>query len=130
MMRYASRTSFVLRTALAVGLTLAGAARAEESTADLVRRGFTAAATQYGGLLSQVQSKPGFPRTVENGAVKLVGPHDWTSGFFPGSLWYLFEATGDAKWRAAAIDYTARTAPVKFDKTQHDLGFMLGAGYG
>ena len=103
---------------------------ANESTAALVKRGIGAAATQYATLLPKVQGKEGFPRTVENGDVKLVGVRDWTSGFFPGSLWYLFEATGDKKWRAAAQDYTARMAPAKFDKTQHDLGFMLGASYG
>lgn len=122
------------RTLLA-GIALLAAAPAfaqpaNESRAALVKRGIDAAAKQYATLLPKVQGKEGFPRTVENGDVKLVGVRDWTSGFFPGSLWYLFEATGDKKWRAAAQDYTARMAPAKFDKTQHDLGFMLGASYG
>jgi len=121
--------------ALLAGIALLAAAPvlaqpADESTTALVKRGIDAAAKQYATLLPKVQSKEGFPRTVENGDVKLVGVRDWTSGFFPGSLWYLFEATGDKKWRAAAQDYTARMAPAKFDKSQHDLGFMLGASYG
>ena len=121
--------------ALLAGIALLAAApalaqSANESTATLVKRGIDAAAKQYATLLPKVQGKEGFPRTVESGDVKLVGVRDWTSGFFPGSLWYLFEATGDKKWRAAARDYTARMAPAKFDKTQHDLGFMLGASYG
>lgn len=132
-MPYAShaRAPRIAKTFFAgLALAIAAAAQAEESVADLVRRSYQVAATQYAGLLAQTQSKPGFPRTLENGEVKLVGPLDWTSGFVPGSLWYLFEATGEAKWKAAAIDYTARTAPAKFDKSQHDLGFMLGSGYG
>jgi unsaturated chondroitin disaccharide hydrolase len=32
----------------------------------------------------------------------LVSYKDWTSGFFPGSLWYLFELTGDKKFENAA----------------------------
>ncbi|MGH8854533.1 MAG: glycoside hydrolase family 88 protein [Telluria sp.] len=119
--------------ALLLSLSLAGAAHAapsDESTAKLVSRSIAAASTQYGGLLAKVQSKPGFPRTLENGDVKQVEVKDWTSGFFPGSLWYLYEATGNEKWRAAAQDYTARMAPAKFDKSHHDLGFMLGASYG
>lgn len=118
---------------LLAGLLLAGAAfaaPAEESTANLIRRGIDTAARQYTTLLANSQPKPGFPRTLENGQVRMVEVKDWTAGFFPGSLWYLFEATGNAKWRAAARDYTARMAPAKFDKTQHDLGFMLGASYG
>ena len=106
------------------------AAQSPEPVAAMVARDLQAAATQYGGLLERVRARPGFPRTVEHGDVKTVGPLDWTSGFFPGSLWYLYEATGDAKWRSAATRYTAETAPAKFDKTQHDLGFMLGSGYG
>jgi hypothetical protein len=30
----------------------------------------------------------------------------WTSGFFPGTLWYLYNATADAKWRNMAIRWT------------------------
>jgi rhamnogalacturonyl hydrolase YesR len=125
----------VSRTAktFACGVALAAIgtqALAAEPVADLIKRDFQVAAAQYRGLLASVQDKPGFPRTVEGGALVTVGPKDWTSGFFPGSLWYLFEATGDQAFKAAAIRYTADTAPAKFDKSQHDLGFMLGSGYG
>jgi hypothetical protein len=41
----------------------------------------------------------------------MVGPGDRTAGFFPGSPWYLFEATGDATWKTAALRFTAPTAP-------------------
>jgi unsaturated chondroitin disaccharide hydrolase len=139
-MRYPLSSACVVRTTLALAISLAvspafaGAApasdAANEPAAKLVQRGFDAASRQYTGLLAKVQARPGFPRTVENGEVKLVEVKDWTSGFFPGSLWYLYEATGKATWRTAAADYTARMAPAKFDKSQHDLGFMLGASYG
>lgn len=135
MTRYPSAGTAAVR--LIAALALAGAAAGaavganpQETVSQLVQRSFDTAAAQYGGMLDKVQRKPGFPRTVEKGEVVLVGVGDWTAGFFPGSLWYLYEATGDAKWRLAAADYTARTAPAKFDKSQHDLGFMLGAGYG
>lgn len=114
---------------LALSLS-APAAMAAEPMADLIRKDIAVASAQYSLLLEKIKGKPGQPRTVEQGEVKLVGPRDWTVGFFPGSLWYLAEATGDAKWRSAAMQYTAMTAPVKFDKTQHDLGFMLYCGYG
>ena len=41
--------------------------------------------------------KPGKnPRSVNpNGTVRLAGLTDWTTGFFPGSLWYGYELTGD-----------------------------------
>jgi rhamnogalacturonyl hydrolase YesR len=105
-------------------------ASAAESVADLVQRDFQVASFQYAQLLDKLKDKPGFPRTVEGGALKTVGTGDWTSGFFPGALWYLYEGTGEARWRGAATAYTAAMAPAKFDKTQHDVGFMLGSSYG
>lgn len=134
-MVYSPLTGTFAKALQAIGLALpligmAGAAVAEQSTDEFVGATIAAASNRYGALLANVQQKPGFPRTVENKEVRLVDVKDWTAGFFPGSLWYLHEATGEARWRTAAIDYTARTAPAKFDKTQHDLGFMLGAGYG
>ncbi len=106
-------------------LAAAAPARAAEPMADVIRKDFAVAASQYSLLLDKVKDKPGFPRTVVNGEVKMVGVRDWTIGFFPGSLWLLSEATGDAKWRSAAAQYTAASAPAKFDKTNHDVGFML-----
>jgi unsaturated chondroitin disaccharide hydrolase len=114
----------------AAALACAPPLQAADTVDAMIARDIQAAATQYRGMLAKVRSQPGFPRTLAAGEVKLVGPGDWTAGFFPGSLWYLFEATGDAAWRSAAVDYTARTAPARFDKSQHDLGFMLYSGYG
>lgn len=128
-----TRTAARAICSIAMALPFTGVATAatpDQPTAALVRDTFAAAADRYGALLAKVRHQPGFPRTVEKGDVRLVDVKDWTAGFFPGSLWYLYEATGEARWRDAAIDYTARTAPAKFDKSQHDLGFMLGAGYG
>ena len=116
---------------ISVALTgTAAAAPVKESTAHLIQRSTQAVADQYSTLLAAAQGEPGFPRTFNGARVVFVGPNDWTAGFVPGSLWYLYEATGKATWRTAAADYTARMAPAKFDKTQHDLGFMLGSSYG
>jgi rhamnogalacturonyl hydrolase YesR len=124
-----SRTAKTFACGLALA-ALGSQALAAETITDLIKRDFQTAAAQYRTLLAEAQAKPGFPRTVDGAALVTVGPKDWTAGFFPGSLWYLFEATGDQTWKTAAIRYTADTAPAKFDKSQHDLGFMLGAGYG
>jgi unsaturated chondroitin disaccharide hydrolase len=127
--RSARAAKTIYRALILAGVT-AAAAHAAEPVAAMIDRDFRAAGAQYATLLDKLQAQPGFPRTYEQGKLTLVGPRDWTSGFFPGSLWYLYEATGDATWRSAAERYTALTAPAKFDKSQHDLGFMLGAGYG
>ena len=59
-----------------------------------------------------------------------ISPEDWTSGFFPGSLWFLYEYTNDPKWLAAATNYTERLDRIKNFRGHHDVGFMLGCSYG
>src|SRR5688572_28987957 len=39
------------------------------------------------------------PRTLEKGELRLVPAKDWTSGFFPGQLWFLYEMTGKEYWK-------------------------------
>ncbi|MCH5687736.1 hypothetical protein LWM68_27795 [Niabella sp. W65] len=39
------------------------------------------------------------PRTIEQGKLKLVKSGDWTSGFFPGVLWFLYEYSRNAEWK-------------------------------
>jgi unsaturated chondroitin disaccharide hydrolase len=91
---------------------------------------FKFAAEQYDRLLVSVKNDPKIPRTFEGGKVKTVAPKDWTSGFVPGSLWYLYEFTRDPKWRAAAMDYTERLDSIKNYRGSHDVGFMLNCSYG
>jgi len=120
----------ITKTIFCAILLAASAARAAEPIGAVIDRDIQVAAAQYRILLDKAAGKTGFPRSVARGELNMVWPGDWTAGFFPGSLWYLFEATGDAKWKTAALRYTALTAPAKFDKSQHDLGFILGTGYG
>jgi hypothetical protein len=73
------------------------------------------------------------PRTFENGQLKLVASNDWTSGFFPGILWFLYDFTKDQKWKAQAEIYTAKIEKEQYNTGTHDLGFMIycsvGNGY-
>jgi len=89
-----------------------------------------AAAAQYEGMLAAIQGDPGLPRTTAGGKRVMVGPKDWTSGFFPGSLWYLHEATKAPRWREAADAYTRRLDSIRHFTGNHDVGFMLYCSYG
>ena len=64
------------------------------------------------------------------GKLKLGGIYDWTSGFFPGSLWYAYELTGKENLRKEAEYYTNLLYPVRNYKATHDIGFMIGCSYG
>jgi unsaturated chondroitin disaccharide hydrolase len=103
---------------------------AEVPLRDIIRDDLDFAAKQYSRMLEQMNGKTGFPRTVDKGEFKTVKANDWTSGFFAGSLWYLHDATGDAKWRDAAVKYTEALEAMKNNKGTHDLGFVLYCSYG
>ncbi len=70
------------------------------------------------------------PRTLENGELKLVASKDWTSGFFPGELWYLYELTKNEKWKQEAIKFTAPIEQEKFNGKTHDMGFKVYCSFG
>ena len=54
----------------------------------------------------------------------------WTSGHYPGSLWYLYEATGDEFFKERAVAWTEILEPNKSDSSHHDTGFMMYCSYG
>lgn len=70
------------------------------------------------------------PRTFENNKVEFVTIKDWTCGFFSGSLWYLYEITGNEKFKTQAELYTNILNGVQYRKETHDLGFMIYCSYG
>lgn len=92
---------------------------------------FERAASQTKLMLSKVESDPGLPRTLRaDGSVLTVKPEDWTSGFFPGNLWLLHEASQSPEWKEKALAYTRRLESIRHFKGNHDGGFMLGCSYG
>jgi len=88
-------------------------------------------------MLKEVQkaqdpSKPQLvsPRTLEDGKLKLVASRDWTSGFFPGVLWFLYAHTGSNKWQDEARKYTAFIEKEQTNGTTHDMGFKVYCSVG
>lgn len=70
------------------------------------------------------------PRTIENGKLKLVASRDWTSGFFPGVLWFLYQYTGKQEWLTEAKTYTANIEREKTNGGTHDMGFKVYCSFG
>jgi len=70
------------------------------------------------------------PRTEKDGKLLLVASKDWTSGFFPGLLWYLYGFNHQSKWATAARQYTARIEKEKWNATTHDMGFKVYCSFG
>lgn len=62
--------------------------------------------------------------------LRLCSIYDWTSGFFPGSLWYAYELTGNDTIKNWAIKYTNILNPIRYYSGNHDIGFMMNCSYG
>ncbi len=75
-----------------------------------------------GGLVS--------PRTISDGKLKMVAASDWTSGFFPGILWYMYESSGDDYWKKKAASFTTLLENEKWNDKTHDMGFKMYCSYG
>lgn len=76
---------------------------------------------------------PNLPRNILNGKStwNYIGYKDWTSGFWPGTLWYLYEYTKDARWKAKADTFTRELTPLAYQKAiDHDLGFQMYCSFG
>ena len=71
------------------------------------------------------------PRTLtKSGELHLVNSRNWTSGFFPGTLWLLYEMSEDNFWLEQAELYTKMIEKEKFDRGSHDVGFKIYCSFG
>lgn len=64
------------------------------------------------------------------GSLVQVSAADWTSGFFPGELWYLANYKNDATMQTNAKKYTQLLQSQQYTTNTHDLGFMMYCSYG
>ncbi len=71
------------------------------------------------------------PRSINNnGNLITSDSYFWTSGFFPGTLWYLYEYTKDEKIKDMALKMSDRVEIQKYNKDNHDVGFMINCSFG
>jgi unsaturated chondroitin disaccharide hydrolase len=70
------------------------------------------------------------PRTIEDGEIRMVPSRDWTSGFFAGEMWLMYQITKDTMWRNKAMKFTALLEQEKFNGTTHDMGFKMFCSFG
>jgi hypothetical protein len=92
-------------------------------------RVFDRAVEQFALMDSQLDEGE-FPRSLDTlGNLVTSDSKWWCCGFFPGSLWYTYEYSGNEQIKALAEKYTRsiKTKELLFD---HDLGFEVWCSYG
>ncbi len=90
------------------------------------------AVEQYKMMADALDDKPGkLPRSCDDdGRLITCNPDWWVSGFFPGSLWYLYEYSGDDELKKMAEEFTKRVEDQQYTTNNHDVGFMIYCSYG
>lgn len=90
-------------------------------------------AQHYSRQLASYIDTSRIPRTWEEGRLRTVRTPDWTSGFYAGTLWYLYQNYQNDTWLQEARLWSKPLFKEQYNKGTHDLGFMLycplGLGY-
>jgi len=96
----------------------------------VIASSFEQAVVQYRAM-DQALPDTLFPRTTNpDGSLRTNTSAWWTSGFFPGSLWLLYEWTDDPFWKERAVARTRAVEREKLNASDHDIGFKLYCSYG
>ena len=89
------------------------------------------AVEQYQILHSNVPSNR-MPQNFDINAGKMVTSNTkwWCAGFFPGTLWYLYDYSKNTNIQKIAEERLNLMEPEKHFTGNHDLGFMMYCSYG
>ncbi|HEV2438268.1 MAG TPA: Ig-like domain-containing protein [Verrucomicrobiae bacterium] len=110
--------------------TLVINSNAPVTTPELLRL-FQFSGTQLSNTVHLMLNTNTYPRSTQtNGNWNTVNNADWTCGFFPGCLWYLYEQTDDPNFKKWAQQWTAGIAAQQFNTNTDDVGFMINTSFG
>ncbi len=121
---------------MTLGLLLIVAAACSSPKKELysmIDKAFADAVERYVALAdSMLVADPGrLPHSLkEDGSMTSVKPSGWTSGFFPGTLWYMYEYLNDERVKSRAETFTAYLEDQQHNTGTHDIGFMMYCSYG
>lgn len=98
----------------------------------LINENLKFAAEQYTLMAKSLLDKDNLlPRTLnKKGEIVTCKSSWWTSGFFPGSLWYLYEYSKNEEIKHYAEVFTTRVEDQQYTTDNHDVGFMIFCSFG
>ena len=90
------------------------------------------AATQYQYMIKELNNRNLFPKTFNMDTYRLQTSDSewWCSGFYPGTLFYLFEETGKQDLYEEGIRMLGLLDKEQYNVDTHDIGFMMYCSYG
>ncbi|GAA0554336.1 glycoside hydrolase family protein [Chitinophaga japonensis] len=123
-------TSGIMLVCLAWGVQAYGQSAKPELT-KAANHALDRAVKQY-KLMAQHLPDTLLPRSTnpKDGSLVTSGSGWWCSGFYPGTLWYLYEYTKDEALKAEAEKRLALVKKEQHNTGTHDLGFMMYSSFG
>lgn len=116
--------------AIITAAVLLSACTVKDPVIDLADKVFELAKVQY-SLIGSSLEEGEFPRSAKaDGSLRTSDLGWWCSGFYAGSLWYIYEYTADATMHDMAWKYTHALEPLLLRHTDHDIGFQINCSYG
>ena len=101
----------------------------QETMSELADRVFERAVNQM-TLMDTSLSEGEYPRSIDTDGNLVKSDNKWwCCGFYPGSLWYTYEHTGNEQIKALADKYT-RSLVINEIRRDHDMGFIVWCSYG
>ncbi len=117
--------------ALLLCSSLSGSFAQSKKHKKLFQQAFVEAATQYKVLMKNIPPDK-FPKTYFPKSQKYQWSASdwWCSGFYPGSLLYIYEQTHDKAILGEADRMLQLLEKEKLNTSTHDLGFMMYCSFG
>ena len=105
--------------------------KADKALLQTIEQNFTDAGEQYKVQMKNLPADK-FPKTFfpETGKYEFSNSSWWCSGFYPGTLLYLYEQTKNESLYNEAMRINEVLKKEQFNKGTHDLGFMMFCSFG
>lgn len=118
-------------TSTSCGTPRSAGYQTDSSLLETIDNNIDRAVSQYKDLMAALPPDR-FPKTYypKTGKHEFSGSGWWVSGFYPGTLLYLYEETKDASLLAEAKRIMAVLEKEKDNTSTHDLGFMMYDSFG
>jgi len=131
------RSTFFLGLISCIGFSLPCTAqknasfKQDKNLLQTINTNFKDADAQYKILMKELPQDQ-FPKTYHSDTKKLETSSSgwWCSGFYPGTLLYLYQQTKDQALLTEANRMLGILQKEQYNKTTHDLGFMMYCSFG
>ncbi len=104
---------------------------APKSAAEFVEENMEFSATKIKAMVAETPDPAMTPRSADEQGNLVTNPtRSWTSGFFAGNIWYMYDYFGTDEWKQLAHTWTMPLEAEQTNTRTHDLGFMLYCSFG